>query len=209
MIFFFADQALNPNFQPYFENQRQFLFPQDRAGLPYLNALHKFRQSDLTWPNVAAENIFKNQQLAHRISEISRKFEEMHRRPQYFFKTHGGHKLNHYNIFDTVDDKNDADFELNYKPNSHILDDVRSRPNDESMELSLPNDDYVNFEPYIASNEPKLGLPEKQMTTENFNTRNKFENVKTADDPSEFAYLPSDARYFEDATTDRKYFSIF
>lgn len=156
---------------------------------------------DLGWPSAIAQTLLKNQNLARRITEISRKFEEANKKPQYFFKTHGllreeTNRLN--NIYNTLEDRT-SDFVPRFKPNFHILDDVRLHADTPNSEYSLPNDNDVNVNNDIRQfpeREEERNAPYEEESGER---AEDGKNLKVIDDPTEFAYPPSDPRYFEDS----------
>lgn len=176
------DDQTNSEYQNVYDESRP-TFPQNpQLGLSYLDL---YKQADLTWPNVAAQNLLRKQNLAQRINELTRNLEEADSRPQYYFRTHGtrpqdNDRMNAFNIYD---DRISGDFVPMLKPNFRILDDIRLNPEKDTSDFTFPLDTFEDS-----------GNGDRETSYD----RKVSSDVKVVDDPTEFAYPPSDPRYFEE-----------
>ncbi|KAF5281026.1 hypothetical protein FQA39_LY05231 [Lamprigera yunnana] len=184
------DVPTNQDFQNvYDESQLTFSqTPQDDFDLNLYQP-----HADLTWPNVATQNLLRKQKLASRIHEMARSYEEADKKPQYYFKTYGSRKPQaRMKNYDVYHDRNSMDYGVMSAPNYGILDDIR-----------LNTDKHSSSDEYNLENikdDKKLIDPTWVEDSDEYSTSYKkdiFSNAKLVDDPSEFAYAPSDPRYFQ------------
>lgn len=126
--------------------------------------------------------------------------EETNRRPQYYFKTHGLNREqeNRYNLYNNIEDQNNGEFIPRFKPNFRILDDIRLNPDEDNSDFSLPSSEIADFPNDRNEDQRNTFSPEIEPVTDKLKPEYLETQTSTDDNPSEFAYPPSDPRFFED-----------